>query len=93
MGYGIACDPGILYLGLIPEDVVGQEDIYLFKILTVAAKKAITKRWLKTHPPREKHWLDIIEDIYVMEKITYNLRAQAEIFEKRWLKWNWYKST
>ena len=92
MGYKIINDPRVLYLGLIPEDTVGQEDIHLFKILTLAAKKAITRRWLKEAPPSEDHWLDIVEEISLMEKITYNLRTKAETYEKRWEKWYLYKS-
>ncbi len=40
LGYGIPSDPLVVYLGLIPEGIAGKEDIYLFKILTLAAKKS-----------------------------------------------------
>lgn len=62
-GYNIPNDPLCIYLGLIPDDVIGKEDIYLFKILSLAAKKAITRSWLRTDQPGLSHWLDIVEEI------------------------------
>lgn len=37
-----------IYLGLIADGVEGKQDIYLFKVLSLTAKKDITKSWLKT---------------------------------------------
>lgn len=62
-GYNIPNDPRYIHLGLIPDDVIGKKDIYLFKILSLAAKKAITRSWLRTDPPGLSHWLDIVEQI------------------------------
>lgn len=56
-------DPRIIYLGLKSEGVIGEEDAHLLKILFLAAKKAITRKWLKMDPPGLSHWLDIIEEI------------------------------
>ena len=92
LGYNVTSDPRVLYLGLSLEDTIGQEDTYLFKILILAAKKAITRRWLEVDPPRTDHWLDIVEEIRCMEKMTYNIRTQAEVYEKRWVKWHLYTS-
>lgn len=91
LGYGTPSDPLVVYLGLISEGIVGKEDIYLFKILTLAAKKAITKNWLKKEPPELTLWMDIVEQICSMERLTYCLRTKAEIHQQKWEKWNIFK--
>ena len=85
-GYNIPNEPRYIYLGLIPDDVIGNEDIYLFKILSLVAKKAITRSWLKTDPPGLSHWLDIVEEMRSVEKLTYSLRLKMELYTVRWTK-------
>lgn len=68
--------PQVLYLGLIPEGM----DIYIFKIMTMAVKKVITKNCLKKESPEVKQWMEIRENIYKMEKLTFLLRIQTESF-------------
>uniref|UniRef100_A0A669B3A8 Uncharacterized protein n=1 Tax=Oreochromis niloticus TaxID=8128 RepID=A0A669B3A8_ORENI len=36
-------DPQVFYLGLIPEGMIKKENIYMFKIVSVAVKKVITR--------------------------------------------------
>lgn len=45
------CGPWYIYPGLTPDDETGKKDIDLFKILSLAAKKAIRRSWLRTNPP------------------------------------------
>lgn len=52
MSYAIPKDPRILLLGLLPRDSILKKDRYIFKIQLIASKKAITRNWLKTDPPR-----------------------------------------
>lgn len=64
--YAVPRDPAIFLLGLLPAKIFEKEDKYLFKILSVASRKAITRSLMQTDPPCLNHWLDIIEEIYIM---------------------------
>lgn len=67
-----------LYLGDMSENIIGN-DRYLFKLFTVAAKEAITRKWLQADPPTVDDWLNIIKDIHEMERLTFVLRLQSDI--------------
>ena len=55
---------------------VRKADEYLFDILITAGKKALTRRWLLPDPPTIQEWISIVNDIYLMERITSFLRLQ-----------------
>lgn len=43
----------------------------MFKIMLIASKKAITRKWLKTDVPKVEDWTDVIHNIiYTVEKLT-----------------------
>ena len=50
-------------------------------------KKAVKRHWLLPDPPPIQEWTDIVDDIYLMEKITFSLRLQKNTFVRRWTKW------
>lgn len=76
-----------LYLGVLPLEMFSSKDRYLFRILSAACKKAITRMWLKPGKPTLDEWIDIVYDIFKMERITLALRLQQGIFLSRWEKW------
>ena len=84
LGYNVPNEPRYIYLGLIPDNVIDKKDIYLFKILSLAAKTAITRSWLRTDPPGLSHWLDNVEEIQSMEQMIYSLRIKTELYTVRW---------
>lgn len=90
--YKVPRDPRFLYLGLIPEGVIKKEDRYLFKIMTVAHKKAIARNWLKSEAPQTGHWMAIMEEIYAMEEMTFHLQIKAGDFAQKWRKWTSFKN-
>ena len=90
MGYEIPNSCLVLYMGLIEESVQAGEK-YLIKILLIAAKKAITKNWLKNITPDYKQWRTIMDNIQDMEQVTFKLKIKEELFNKRWEKWLMYR--
>lgn len=72
-----------LYLGNIT-DVMLKEDNYLAKVLLTASRKAITRKCLDMDPHRHSQWLDKVQEILMMEKITYSLRVKEAVFNRKW---------
>ena len=52
---------------IFTEEKVHAGDMYLVKILLIAGKKAIIRKWGRVDPPTQEQWMGIIEEIYVME--------------------------
>ena len=87
LNYDFPRDPQLVFLGLLTEETIHEEDWYLFKILTLAAKKAITRKWLDCVPPRLADWEAVVKEIQSMEDLTAQLRMRVETHKRRWLKW------
>ncbi|MEQ2209733.1 hypothetical protein XENOCAPTIV_003297 [Xenoophorus captivus] len=92
LGYVIPRDPRVFLLGLISGEVFQKEDEYLFKVLSIASKNAITQSWLKKLSPQLDHWREVVEEIHSMEKLTYLLHIKGHFYNNRWSKWLTYKS-
>jgi len=56
----------------------------MFKIMLLEGKKGITRKWLKVEAPRMENWVDVIHDIYVMEKLTSTCRFEMDKFKRLW---------
>ena len=81
-----------LLFGFVHSANVSEKNKYLFGILSLAARKAITKKWLKPDVPSIDEWYDIIYDVYVMERITFSMRLQQSKFNDIWKQWKMYIS-
>ena len=79
-----------LFLGNILFETWNIKDKKLLAILLAASKKCVTRKWLKVDPPTIDEWIEIVYEIYVMEKISFSLKVEKDIFYKTWTKWTEY---
>ena len=86
MGFETELNFTNIYLGNISSELC-TADKYLLKILLVASKKALTKKWLTQTPPTKREWTAIVQDIFEMEKLTFSVRLCMDKFCTYWLKW------
>lgn len=82
-----------LCLGLRPDIVKGPGNKYMYNILILASKKAITRRWLTKDSPTVEDWIKVVQDIFIMEKLTFILRLEQDKFESYWEIWVNYLTT
>ena len=87
LGYEVPRDPQVIFLGLITEESVHEEDLYLYKVFSLAGKKAITKNWLARDPPKISDWMAVVGEIFSMERMSALLRARLVAHNSRWRKW------
>ena len=53
------------------------QDRYLLRVLLVAYKNALTRKWLKTDISTINDWNDFIYIKNIMERITFTLRTKT----------------
>lgn len=58
-----------MYLGYTG-NLVFKNDRYLFKILLVAGKKVITRKWCQSEPPTSTEWIQTVNSIHEIEILT-----------------------
>lgn len=75
-----------IYLGNV-NDLEQRSDKKLLQALLAASKKNITKKWLTSAPPSLHGWIDIILEIFKMEKLTYIINIRKNEFYCIWNKW------
>lgn len=57
------------------------------RIMLIASKKAIRRKWLKTEVPKVEDWIDVMHDIYKMEMLTFSVRLESDKFKRIWENW------
>nr|AAD02930.1 reverse transcriptase [Oryzias latipes] len=62
----------------------------LLYILLAASKKAITRKWLKPEQPTTEDWIDVVQRIYIMERISHSLQIRLDVFYATWSIWTEY---
>lgn len=61
--------------------------------MLIASKKAITRKWMKNEVPKVEDWVEVIHNIYVIEKLTFSVRLEEDRFKRIWESWIEYVKT
>lgn len=87
LGIYIPLKLSIYILGCISTEELNtsRDKVYLVNVMLLIARKMITVSWKKTLPPTLKQWTCQLKDIYIMEKLTAQLRMKSDLFTRRWL--------
>lgn len=70
-----------LLFGFLYTVDTNKETKSIFGMLSLAARKAITKKWLIPNPPTLDDWHHIVYAMFNMERITFQKRLQKVYFE------------
>ncbi|KAA0701446.1 hypothetical protein E1301_Tti024034 [Triplophysa tibetana] len=71
----VPCNFVNVYLGNVDVNNWRNKDKRLLWILLAASKKTITRKWLKPNLPTIDEWINIIQDIYKTEKLSFTIRS------------------
>lgn len=64
------------FFGPLTSEKVSSHYNHVFQILSAACRKAINRQWHKAQTPTVNEWLDIVDEIFMMERITFNLTLE-----------------
>lgn len=60
---------------------------YLLQILLAASNKAITRKWMSKEFPTKLECIEIVTEIYSMERLIFSLKRFEDKFTTYWRKW------
>lgn len=79
-----------LYLGKLDIDFTRFGDKHIYRIMMIASKKALTRKWMSNVVPKVDDWVEVMHNIYVMEKLTFAMRLEVDKFKRIWENWMEY---
>ncbi|XP_041444380.1 uncharacterized protein LOC121402175 [Xenopus laevis] len=79
--------PEACILGVVDDLVPQKYTRILYRTLLFYARKAIIQHWLQPVPPSFDHWVNLVNRMLPMIKITYEARGMPDKFVKIWEKW------
>ncbi|KAF7656212.1 hypothetical protein LDENG_00044990 [Lucifuga dentata] len=59
----------------------------MLRIMLIASKRAITRKWLKTEVPTVEDWVEVIHNMYTMEKLIFSSRLELDKFKRICKNW------
>lgn len=79
----VLLEPELLYLYNFSDGKIHKNYAYLTKIMLIAAKKCITRKWGEFEGPTKDQQISTVEDILLTERVTYRLRLQEAQMDKK----------
>lgn len=73
-----------LCLGLKLDTVKGSDSKYIYNILK---QKSYHKELVAKSPPRIEDLIEVVQDIFKIERLTFILRCKQDKFDSHWENW------
>ena len=78
----IQFDISSMYFGIMVFHTQSVAAKYLMKMLLIGAKKSITMKWIQPSAPTLEDWQGTVQEIYIMERLTFTLKLQSDKFKR-----------
>ena len=85
----LQCDltmsPDLCIFGLLPDNInISKRYKLWIRLVTVSGCRIILRHWKSPTPCSFKEWTELLTRIALYERVTFNVRGKAELFDQIW---------